>query len=128
MIKAITDKVDAAGGHREYLVVSLYLQFQMLPEIFPDIDKEGMQGSFIRAQDDQVIAVSEIITDPPLLLQPTIQSSEIKIRKILAEVIAYRKAICAVDNLIEQPKKSLILKFSTKESLQDGVIYRWVEF
>lgn len=68
MEEPVSHEVNATRRHREHLIVCFYLQFQMFPEILPDIDKEGMQGGFIGAQDDQVIAVPEVISDPLLLL------------------------------------------------------------
>lgn len=42
MVEFVADKIDAAGINREDLVVSLYGQFETVPEIGPDLGKELM--------------------------------------------------------------------------------------
>lgn len=61
-----------------------------------------MQRCLIRRQDHQVVGVPDIIPDTLDLFDPVVEIREVKIRKVLRQIVTDGKPGCAIDDLVEE--------------------------
>lgn len=101
-------KVHAAGFHGEDLVVRLQLQFELRPEILPDIGQQLVKAGLVGGEEDAVIQIPGIRPDLFCLFDPVIETGQEEIGEVLAEVVPDRQAVRAVDDLIQEPEQATI--------------------
>lgn len=101
MSEDVTNEVYATICDRKNLVVAFDFKLQSLPEIFPDIREKLVETFFVRCEEYQIIGISEIISYPLDLFEPVIETGQVEISQILAEIVPDRKAVRAFDDLIQ---------------------------
>lgn len=128
MASHIAQEVNAAGIDGEYLVVIFDLEFQPAAQVLPDLSKDGVKAWLVWRQDHQIIRIPEVIFYSHDLLKVVIQSGEVEISEILAEVVADREADGAVDYFVQEIQQPIILDLAPQQLLQDLMIDRRIEF
>lgn len=113
-------------GNRKYLLVAFQRQFQGR-EILLDVGQQDVQFLFRGGEKYHVIGISEIVPHPLLLLDPMVEVGKHQVCEVLAQIVADRHAVGAVDDRIEQGERILAFDFAADDGFQYVVVYRRVE-
>lgn len=62
-----------------------------------------MKRWLVGSQDHQVVGIPEIISNAFLLFKPVIETGQVKIREILAQIVTDRQAGRTIDDLLQKP-------------------------
>ena len=124
----ISNEINAPIVNRKYLVVAFDLQLQILGHVDPDIRQQLVEIFFTVGEDHQVISIPEVILYCFVLLHPVIEVGQIKISEVLTQVVPNWKAFGAVDDLIQEPKKILVLYLSPEKDFQNIMVDVGIEF
>lgn len=133
MVEHEPDEIEAAPvlvrpvlGNRKYLLVAFQRQFQGR-EILLDVGQQDVQFLFRGGEKYHVIGISEIVPHPLLLLDPMVEVGKHQVCEVLAQIVADRHAVGAVDDRIEQGERILAFDFAADDGFQYVVVYRRVE-
>jgi hypothetical protein len=128
MVEPVSDEVNSPGRYREDLIIVFHLEVKLLLQVKTNIRQQLVERGLVRRQDHQIIGIAEIVSNPLNFLEPVIESRQVEIGKILAEIVPDRQAWGAVDDLFQEPKQVLILELTAKLPLQDPVTDGGVKF
>lgn len=88
-------------GDREYLLIPFQGEFQAA-QILLDFGKQSVEFLFRGCEEYHIVGISEIVPHPLLLLDPMVEVGEHQVCEVLAQIVADRHAVGAVDDRIEQ--------------------------
>lgn len=123
MIEHITEEVNATGIHGEHLVILLDFEFQLNTKIFLDFLEYGPQFLLTIGEKNHIVHIAEVILDVENLFHPMVEIIEVNIRQILRKIVANRKAIGTVYNLVNNNKDARVFDNLCHLRLQNLVIY-----
>ena len=119
----ITDKVNTARLDRENLVIWFKFEPSVFGKVLHHFGVYDMQKLFAIRKHHDVVSVAVVILYASLFLHDVVKLSQIQICKILTYVVAYGHTVCAVYDVIQQPKEVRVFDAFPHYLLQYAVRY-----
>ena len=127
-VKSKTQEINEPMLDGKYLPVTFQFQLQRR-KIKRDVLAGLVQLPFVRAQENQIVNVADVVLNSELLLDEMIKSLQKEVGKPLAGIVSDRQPRrSAVDYPVNQPERFLILDHSSEHGFQNLVIDVLVEF